>query len=105
VDQAQAKPGAALDRSLIENHDQIERAEVEIDAFISRRAAREVQERAEAEAWQESSRKHAAQRRTELCDEWAAYHVAAAERLRSTVYDMIQRHEQQAAFYEAKKGA
>jgi hypothetical protein len=97
--------GAALNRDLAENYERIERAEVEIDAFITRQARREQRIQAEAEAWAESARKYHTQRRRELCDEWAAYHIEAAERLRGALHDMIERHEQQAAFYEAKKGA
>ena len=94
--------GEALDRSLVANRDHIERAESEIDAFVTRRARREAQEKAEAEAWAESCRQHAVERRRELCKQWADFHVESAERLRNTLHHLIERHEQMAVFYEQK---
>jgi hypothetical protein len=89
--------GQASDREIFERG---ERAETEIDCFISRRAAREARERTEAEAWQESCRKYAVERHRELAQEWIAFHIENAERLRAALTQMINHHEAEIQRYE-----
>jgi len=89
--------GQGLNRELFERG---ERAEVEIDCFINHRAARVARERAEAEAWQESCRKYAVERRRELAQEWIAFHIENAERLRVALTQMIDHHEAEIQRYE-----
>jgi hypothetical protein len=92
--------GQALDRSLVENRDQIERAELEIDAFISRRAQQQQRIKAEQEAWVESARAYNARRHREMREQWCAYHHDQADRLRASLVALIAHHEQLATMYD-----
>ena len=62
--------GAALNRDLVENYESVERAETEIDAFISRRAQQQQRIKAEQEAWVESARAYNARRHREMREQW-----------------------------------
>jgi hypothetical protein len=73
--------------------------DAELDAFIERRhqkRVREEGERAQEEAWIESTRKHNAARDAELRDAWSEYHKEQAERHKAVLASLIEHHEQQA---------
>jgi hypothetical protein len=87
--------GQALSRILAPGPD----AERSIDAFIEKRHAERVRregDRRVEEAWKESTRKHAAKQRQQARLEWHAHHAGQAERLRRTLEDLIDYHEQRA---------
>jgi len=90
-------PGRALNRDLSNRSD--EAAEAEIDRFIERRSKTleiENQELAEEEAWRESTRRANEKQRMQNRHEWHLHHTSQAERLRSTLEDLIEHHEQRA---------
>jgi hypothetical protein len=79
-----------------------ERAEADLDAMITRRHEARVKtdgHRPSEEMYEESVRRHAAQRARERRAEWAAYHRAAAERHRATLGDLVAHHQAEAAKY------
>jgi hypothetical protein len=72
------EPGAAIGRGIASG----ERAEAELDAFISRRHERRVKdegERALEDLWRESERREAARRRREARAGWYGWHLDRAE--------------------------
>jgi hypothetical protein len=98
VDEAKLEPpvGAALSRDISRSDDA---ASQEIDRFIERRSKaleRENQERAESEAWAESTRKASALREAELREQWYSCHLGQAARHRAVLEDLAAHHEQRA---------
>src|SRR5215218_8744307 len=97
--------GAALNRDLVENYESVERAETEIDAFISRRAQQQQRIKAEQEAWVESARAYNARRHREMREQWCTYHHDQADRLRASLIALIAHHEQLASQYDPEGAA
>ena len=75
-----------------------EMVERELDNLITRRSKQKDPEEA-SETWQESERRHEEQRRLRARYEWHLHHTAQAERLRRTLEELIERHEEQAEKY------
>jgi hypothetical protein len=95
--------GQVLSRDLAQG----EQVDGAIDAFIEKRHAQRVKEegeRAEEEAWKESTRKHAAKQRQQARYEWHLHHTDQAERLRRTLEALIAHHEEQASKLGASLG-
>jgi hypothetical protein len=94
--------GAALNRDLSEavNYERVERAETELDAFISRRVQQERRIQAEREPWVESARRYNAERQRQLAIEWREFHYLMADRCRNNLIDMISYHEREAEKYD-----
>jgi 2-succinyl-5-enolpyruvyl-6-hydroxy-3-cyclohexene-1-carboxylate synthase len=91
------QPGRGLNRDLATRSD--EAAEAEIDRFIQRRAKvleRENKERAEEAAFLEQTRKSNEEYRQQVRREWHAHHTTQAARLRNTLEQLIEHHEQRA---------
>lgn len=89
--------GAALSRDI--DVAQIEQVEGALDAFIEGRHNKRVKEEgdlAEEEAWKETERRHAEQRRADIREAWCAHHAEQASRLRTTLESLIAHHEEQA---------
>jgi len=97
MDTACSEPvGGALSRDLVAHIEQVEGG---LDAFIEGRHNKRIKEegeRAQEEAWKESTRKHAVKQRQQARYEWHLHHTAQAERLRRTLEDLIAHHEQRA---------
>jgi len=76
----------------------------EVEAFIARehhkRIDREGRDRAELEAWQESCRRHNIEHRRELAEQWCSFHHSQADRIRSSLLELVTYHEEQAKRYE-----
>ena len=73
--------------------------DADLDNFIERRDKKrriEEGERAEEQAWVESTRIHNEKRRQQARVEWHLHHTSQAERLRNTLEDLIAHHEQRA---------
>jgi hypothetical protein len=80
-----------------------EKVEAELTHLIERRHDRRVVEeghRPSEEMYEESTRRYQEQMRVRARYEWHLHHTAQAERLRRTLEDLINRHEQQAALLE-----
>ena len=80
-----------------------EKVEAELTHLIDRRHDRRVVEeghRPSEEMYEESTRRYQEQMRVRARYEWHLHHTAQAERLRRTLEDLINRHEQQAALLE-----
>jgi hypothetical protein len=89
--------GAALSRDLSSGSRWD--ADAEIDRFIERQSVklrRENQERREAEAWAESTRKANATREAELRAEWCEYHQEQGRRHRAVLEALVAHHEEKA---------
>ena len=87
--------GAALNRDIAKG----EIVEAELDAFISgrdRKRRLEERDRAEEAAWAESTRKANEKRLQQARYEWHWHHTTQAERLRNTLEQLIEHHEQRA---------
>jgi hypothetical protein len=101
--------GAALSRNLGGPTAPGEAVERELDAFISKRHERGVQDEGEhlaLEMWRESERRHAERRREEMRAAWCEHHQGQAARLRTVLEELIAGHEQQAERYRNQpKGA
>ncbi len=85
-----------------------ERADAQIDTFISRRHERRVKdegERAEEEMWMASSRRAKVRQDAEERAEKVVFHRGQAERLRRTLEELITHHETQAEKYLPKGAA
>jgi hypothetical protein len=94
INERQAKPGAALSRNIASG----ERAEADLDAFISRRHNQRVGsegERRQEELWQESAWRHEAAKRAENAHAWRECHLAAAARHTSLFLSLIEHHERE----------
>jgi len=79
-----------------------EKVEAELDAMIRRRddKCRESEgESREREAWQESERRHAAQRQATNRLAWRAFHEGQAARHRAVLESLIAGHEAEAQKY------
>ncbi len=88
-------PGAGIGRDI----GQGERAEAELDSFISRRdrQRRETEgDRAAEDLWEASSRLHSARRRAENRAAWCEYHRGRADSLRRTLGALVAHHEAEA---------
>jgi hypothetical protein len=105
INERQAKPGAALSRDIASG----ERAEADLDAFISRRHNQRVGsegEHRQEELWQESARRHEAAKRAENVHAWREYHLAAAPRHTTTLFlSLIEHHERGAERCLSAEGA
>jgi hypothetical protein len=91
-------PGRSLNRDIATNRSP-EAAERELDRFIEHRSVklrRENKERAEEEAWRESTRKANAVREAELREQWSSFHLDQAARHRATLEALASHHEQRA---------
>jgi hypothetical protein len=101
--------GIALDRNLGSPVAPGEQVEHESDQFIERRQAqrlREEGERAEEEAWQESSRRAEDARREKNRAAWCEHHLSQADRLRASLAELIKHHEAEKHLAsEATKGS
>lgn len=89
------EPGLDLSREIAAG----ERADAQIDSFISRRDAKRREsegERAAEEAWEASSRLHEARLREERRAAWVDYHRGRADSLRRTLQVLIANHEAEA---------
>jgi len=87
--------GKALDRDLAPG----EQVDAVLDHFIEvrdRQRRKEEGERAEAEAWVESTRRYNAVRDAKLRDAWCEYHQEQAERHKALLADLVRHHEAQA---------
>jgi hypothetical protein len=98
VDEAKLEPpvGAALSRDISRSNWD---ADAEIDRFIERRSRtlrRENQERREEEAFLEQTRVANEKRLQQARYEWHWHHTTQAERLRNTLEQLIEHHEQRA---------
>jgi hypothetical protein len=62
----------------------------------SKALERENSERAEEEAWEESTRVLNEKHRQQIRREWCQHHMTQAERLRTTLEDLIADHEEKA---------
>ena len=88
-------PGRFINRDISKG----EVVEAELDAFISRHdKMRRIKEgeRAEEEAWRESTRRANAVREAELKAAWCEFHQEQAERHRATLEALAAHHEQRA---------
>jgi hypothetical protein len=70
----------------------VERAESEIDGFISRRARENAEANRIEEAWAESARRHAEKRRQDNEAAWYAFHLSQAERIERTAAELAANH-------------
>jgi hypothetical protein len=87
--------GAALSRDIAKG----ELVEQELTRFIEvRDRKRRLQERdrAEEEAWRESTRKANALREAELREQWSSFHLDQAARHRATLEALAAHHEERA---------
>jgi len=88
--------GAALDRDI----SRAEVVETDLDCFISarheKRVKAEVRDRAEEEAWIESTRRANVLREAELREQWCSYQKSQAERHRPVLVSLIEHHEEKA---------
>jgi len=88
--------GQALSRDISRG----ENVALELDRFISvrheRRVSKEDRERAQEEAWAESTRRHNAAREAELKAAWCEYHREQSRRHRATLEALATEHEQRA---------
>ena len=87
-----SKPGRTLSRDIARG----ELVEKELDVFISRQHDRRVTdegERPAEAAWMESERRHDVGRREAMRAAWAEYHRGQAERHRTVLESLIDRHE------------
>jgi hypothetical protein len=99
--------GAGLNRELVENRDKIERAEIDLDKFISHRSRQLEQDehrRREEEAWRESCRKEEIKRREARRHEWIEFHKQRIDGLEATLIQLIEFHEDELQKY-LQKGA
>jgi hypothetical protein len=97
VDVEQAEPGRSLSRDLSSRSP--DAAEREIDSFIEHRSMKlklEERDRAEEQAWAESTRRANEKRLQQARYEWHWHHTTQAERLRNTLELLIEHHEQRA---------
>jgi hypothetical protein len=81
-----------------------EHVEAELDGLITRRHDKrrtEEGERPAEEAWVESERRYAQQRRAANRAAWASYHRQQAERHRATLTDLVAHHLARAEMYTA----
>ena len=89
------QPGRALSRDIPKG----EIVETDLDRFIEgrdRMRRLEEGERAEEQAWVESTRIHNEKQRMQNRAEWHLHHRGQAERLRNTLEALIADHEQRA---------
>jgi hypothetical protein len=89
------QPGRALSRDISRG----EMVDADLDNLISRRDQKrrlEEGERAEEQAWVESTRIHNEKRRQQICAEWSKHHQDQAERLRRTLGELIADHDRRA---------
>jgi hypothetical protein len=70
----------------------VERAESEIDGFISRRARENAEANRIEEAWAESARAHSEKRRREMREAWSTFHLCQAERIERTAAQLAAGH-------------
>ncbi len=73
-----------------------ERAEAELDAFVSRRDSqrrKDEGDRAVEDLWKASERLHEAHRRDEMRAAWCEYHRGQAERHRRNLEPLVSHHE------------
>jgi hypothetical protein len=92
--------GAVLSRNLGSPTAPGEAVERELDAFISKRHKRRVQdegERLALEMWQESERRYAERRREEMRAAWCEYHRDRAASIRRNLEALAEGHEAAAA--------
>jgi hypothetical protein len=88
-------PGRFINRDISKG----EVVDADLDRLIERRSRMRVLEegeRAEEEAWVESTKKANAAREAELREQWSSYHLDQAERLRNTLEQLIEHHEERA---------
>ncbi len=72
--------------------------DLEIDAFIERRALRPDAEQQRVEdLFEETTRRHREKRREENRALWVDFHLGHAERLRRTITALVEKHEEAAA--------
>jgi hypothetical protein len=84
-----------------------ERAEADLDAMITRRHEARVKtdgHRPSEEMYEESVRRHNAQRNAQRRAEWAAFHRRLAEAHRRTLTDLVALHESAAQRYTENNG-
>jgi hypothetical protein len=89
------QPGRALSHDIPKG----EIVETDLDRFIEgrdRMRRLEEGERAEEQAWVESTRIHNEKRRRQARAEWHWHHMTQAERLRRTLEALIEHHEERA---------
>ena len=87
--------GQVLSRDITQG----EQIDGDLDRLIERRHRQRVKEegeRAQEEAWAESARKHAEKQRQQARYEWHLHHQGQAERLRRTLEELIEHHEEKA---------
>jgi hypothetical protein len=88
-------PGRFINRDISRG----EVVDADLDLLIQRRHEKRVLdegERAEEEAWRESTRRANAAREAELREQWSSYHLDQAERHKAVLEDLVAHHEQQA---------
>jgi hypothetical protein len=91
--------GAALSHELYVKGEQVDG---DLDNLIERRHHRRVKDegdRVVEPAWKETERAYQEKRRQRARLEWHAHHVDQASRLRRTLEDLIEHHEQEAEKY------
>ena len=91
--------GAALNRDLTPSE---KKSVASIDALIERQHAKRVREEGERrteELWKESERRVREKRHAQARLEWHSHHLGQASRLRATLEELIEHHEQQAEKY------
>jgi hypothetical protein len=97
-------PGRFINRDISKG----EVVDADLDRLIERRSRMRVLEegeRAEEEAWVESTKKTNAAREAELREQWSSYHLDQAERHKAVLEDLVAHHKQQAQKLGASLGA
>ena len=96
--------GAALSRDISRG----EVVDADLDRLVERRHEKRILEegeRAEEEAWVESTKKTNAAREAELREQWSSYHLDQAERHKAVLEDLVAHPKQQAQKLGASLGA